>query len=171
MVMKTKEVKIPMIISIALYFTAVLVDLCCFMMQKSLIRFPLDKLVFPPCIITRIVVLLLLGAFMIAMSLYKGDSRKLVSWIMIGAYVVLSLAITYGSIWINQLIVTVSDQEHLAAVSTIESYCAMFDRPFTMGAVESYCAMFDRPFTMGAAICAFIAIGRYGVIAEKTEQE
>ena len=155
MVMKTKEVKIPMIISIALYFTAVLVDLCCFMMQKSIIRFPLDKLVFPPCIITRIVVLLLLGAFMIAMSLYKGDSRKLVSWIMIGTYVVLSLAITYGSIWINQLIVTVSDQEHFAAVNTIESYCAMF----------------DRPFTMGAAICAFIAIGRYGVIAEKTEQE
>ena len=153
--MNNKDVKIPMIISLVLYVGALLADLCCFLMQKSLIHFPIDKIVFPPCIITHILILLLLGAFMIVMSLYKGDSRKPVSWVMIAAYIVLSLAITYGGIFVNQLIVSVSDQEHFAAVNTIESYCAMF----------------GRPFALGSAICAFIAIGRYGVIAEKTEQE
>ncbi|MCR4888035.1 MAG: hypothetical protein K5979_02485 [Ruminococcus sp.] len=153
--MKMKEIKIPMIICLALKATVILVDICCCLLQKYIVPFSLDKMVFTPNIIASSIMLLLAGAFMMVMLFYKGDSRKTVSWIMIAVYSVLSLTFTYGGLFIIKVIQSVNGLEYFSAVNTIQSYSSIY----------------TAPFSLGTTICMFIAIGRYSVITEKTEQE
>ena len=150
--MLAKEIKTPMIIGVALYGVAVLLNIIVTIVQKAFIPAYTSMnssgvgMVIPAALFINIIILFMLGVFLFVMITNKDDNRRTVGTIMIAVYLVVRFLFSFAG-FIEKQIYSRRGAEILVALS----------------AVDNMNAIVTAPFLAVSTAFVFVAIGRYGV--------
>jgi hypothetical protein len=152
----TKEVKIPMFVGIILYGIALLIDLIGVLipdlayvtMGATYLKDHFNGFIFPSVTIFQIIGIIMLITFYMVMQKYNGPEKRIVGIIMIVIFCVINVVQPYIRIAETQAYASFSGEKGLSALTTLESFIAMF----------------TQPFTLVSTVFVMIAIGRYGII-------
>ncbi len=149
--MLDNKVKIPMMIGVILYGLAVLIDIGCTLMQKTIILSNVseapDKTFFTTGSAMHIFMFVLLFLSFVVMLKYRGSSRRGLGALLLILYCVVGLMTYVFSFFKGPLIYYNYTATEVAAVTTLETYISIF----------------TTPFTLIAAVLCVLAMGRYGV--------
>lgn len=158
----TKEVKIPMIVSIISYGFAVLIDLIGVMipglafdiMGAPFLKESFNGSIFPSVTCFQIIGIIMLIVFYLIMLRYKGSEKRVIGIIMIIAYCIINVVQPYVGIAEKQFYAGLFGAEGLTALATLESFIAML----------------TQPFTLVSTVSVMIAIGRFGIIKRENNE-
>lgn len=155
----TKEVKIPMIVGMILYGIALLIDLIGVLIPDisyffTGASFRFDGFVFPLDTVFQIIGMIMLIVFYMTMLKYKGANKRSAGIAMIAIYCVINVVFPYIGVFERQIAAQMIGSEYLTAVILLETYIALF----------------TKPFTFVSTVFVIIAIGRYIIINDTNTQ-
>ena len=154
--MLEKEVKIPMIIGTARYGLALVIGALGEIMQKQLLPLlfthSLDKTVPISILAPLFVRFLMIGVFMTVLLSYKGNARRVAGIIMLVVYSVIGIIVPFLSTIASVFMARSSEIECIAAYNELNSMIYMI----------------TSPITLVSSVLVLVALGRYGVIVNKT---
>ena len=148
--MLAKEIKIPMIVGVALYgfafFLILIITIGQRVFCKAFTPSQITETVIPVTLFVNLLILIMFAVFLFVMKTNKDDNRRTVGIIMFIFFSVFRLISVFAGMLEKQIYARYG-QESLVAVSSVES-------------VISIAA---SPFLFVATVLVVIAIARYGI--------
>lgn len=153
--MLVKEIKIPMIVGMALYGMALLIDLCGVFSPDTVYNIMIapflvgvvDEFIFPVTSVFQIIIMVMYIVFFMVMLRYKGRSRRTAGIIMAALYCSVSLVCPYVEALQTYIASQLHGAEYLSSLMTMRSFIGYY----------------TSPFVTISTVLLLISIGRYGV--------